>query len=164
MILALDPGINGCGVAMLESQSLELIHAGYVPNPISKGVMTARVKAMIEAVREHIYFGDAVVTEKPHIYPQQLKGQEPNDLIPLAQIGAGVGCRFNWFEYEPFAWKGNVDADVMTKRILSKLSAEERAHIETHKRGGLDHNTIDAVGLGLFHLGRLNPERVVARC
>ena len=50
---------------------------------------------------------------------------------------------------KPAEWKGQVPKKIMNERVLSKLSAQERAIVKDN------HNAIDAVGLGLHVLGRL---------
>jgi hypothetical protein len=42
---------------------------------------------------------------------------------------------------------------VMNARVLGRLSEEELSKIE--HVGAKDHNTYDAIGIGLHHLGRL---------
>lgn len=48
------------------------------------------------------------------------------------------------------AWKGSVPKKIHNSRVLALLSASERAILSSK-----DHNMIDAVGLGLWALGRM---------
>jgi hypothetical protein len=50
----------------------------------------------------------------------------------------------------PSEWKGQVPKDVMNERVLKRLSVKEHEALVSS-----DHNTLDAVGIGLFHSGRL---------
>ena len=49
---------------------------------------------------------------------------------------------------EPRAWKGTVPKDIMYRRIVAKLSADEYNTIVKPK----DHNVVDAVGIGLWQI------------
>jgi hypothetical protein len=52
----------------------------------------------------------------------------------------------------PHEWKGTIDGDIMTNRIEAQLTPAERALLPTKPRGGLDHNMLDAIGLGKWSL------------
>ena len=86
--------------------------------------------------------------EDPQFYP---KDRAPHgDLKSLKRVLHALeseGGRPIW-KVKPGAWKGQVPKDVHQTRISTFLTSEE---------GGLvleDHNVWDAVGLGLFALGR----------
>jgi len=82
------------------------------------------------------------------------------DLIRVATIGAAVAgmvsleARFA----TPQEWKGQVPKDVMGRRVLAILSPGElaimRAGLMDHAPG-LHHNTLDAIGIGLWATGRM---------
>lgn len=56
----------------------------------------------------------------------------------------------------PHQWKGNVAKPVMLARIVSKLTPAEIDVLDAcGVSKGKRHNTIDAIGLGLYGLGRL---------
>lgn len=105
-----------------------------------------------------------VVVEKPQVYPGG-RTQRPNDLIDVA-IGAGIGvghflnatADVAVEQITPRTWKGTVPKEVMERRILSRLTDSENdvilqysATLPKSKR----HNVVDAVGIGLWKLGRL---------
>lgn len=168
-LLTLDPGLNGCGLAFFDDGALK--GARYVPNIAGvKLHRNERVASMVRQLRDARLLAHwpafVVVTECPQIYSAGKGKGNPNDLIPLAQIGAAfawdvIGAE--WVEFLPREWKGTLDPDVLIERIKSRLTVEEKAHVESFKRGGLDHNIWDAVGIGLHHLGRLAPRRIYAR-
>lgn len=56
---------------------------------------------------------------------------------------------------DPNEWKGSVPKVIHQKRILAVLSVEERARLPKLLKTK-SHNMIDAVGIGLYHLGRLS--------
>lgn len=56
----------------------------------------------------------------------------------------------------PHEWKGSVRADVMLGRIVAILSSSERDILHaTQVPRTLLHNVVDAIGLGLWSVGRL---------
>lgn len=92
--------------------------------------------------------------------PDRIK-VDPKSIIKLAlnagawlqHFGAG-GRRVRAIEAS--AWKASTDPDVLARRILATLTDEERAVIpKTRSALGHDHNVIDAIGLGLWRLGRM---------
>lgn len=138
-MIYVDPGVKACGVACFEEAQLRW--ARYVP----------------AADLPHYFDGSPLLCEFPRIYPGS--GQQKGDLNDLLNVAAVVGlCEgLNGDErcarVFPSQWKGQVPKKIMTARILSKLSDVERSRII--RVGAKDHNTIDAVGIGLWHLGRL---------
>lgn len=86
-------------------------------------------------------------------------------------IGGAIGAvtMIPVYYVEPSAWKGQVPKEVMLQRIWGHLSEEEQRNVEctvsqldrafSHGDGsGAD--TLDAVGLGLFRLQRLNKKKI----
>lgn len=138
-MIYVDPGVHACGVAYFADAKL----------------CWARYVAVGDDLRLDVG-GQPLVIEMPRIYPGS--GQRKGDLNDLLNLAAIVGRCEAWNagtvkRVFPAQWKGQVPKKIMTARILSKLSWEEVARIE--RVGYKDHNTIDAIGLGLWHLGRL---------
>ena len=76
----------------------------------------------------------------------------PADLLKLNIIAGRLASE--WLA--PSTWKGWVEKKIHQPRILAKLSAEERAVLAGCKcPPSLLHNVIDAVGIGLYCLGRM---------
>lgn len=167
--VAIDPGLRGCGFAVFEIESRELVSASYVKNPTAGDDFEA---ARSMALSLHI----AYATIKPAMpAPAMLWGECPrsysagkqkgdqNDLIHLAGFMYAIAHQFSGgstllTRYYPREWKGTIDADQMLDRIIERLSGDENARVR--KAGALTHNVIDAVGIGLHALGRLAPKRV----
>lgn len=56
----------------------------------------------------------------------------------------------------PTTWKGSVPKSIHNRRVLAALSEEERALLPKRPRAKKhDHNMLDAVGEGLWKLGRM---------
>lgn len=154
MLCAIDPGLRHCGVALFGNDSL--LRSATVVNSPAVGRGPAAWNQMALAVA-HWVAGFLAVIEVPRIYPRgdQRKG-DLNDLLEVAGVvGAIAGRAHNVIGVYPADWKGQVPKNVMNKRVLGLLSAAERSRITS-----FDHNALDAVGIGLHHLGRLNRKRV----
>jgi len=115
----------------------------------------------------HRGYAQTLVLEVPRIYPSGGKG-DPNDIIQLAmRVGEIRGhyvrtASARIVEVFPRTWKGNVPKEIHHARVLAQLGDQERAVLAPHARRvtktnphGLDHNMLDAVGLGLWFLKRL---------
>lgn len=110
---------------------------------------------------------DSLVGEWPQVYPDERNVDPNRNLLPLAGVVAHVSGMLpsdvRRTVYRPREWKGTLKKEAFTKRILERLTPQERQLIEAIQPEGLRHNATDAAGLGLFHLGRLKPTRIIAR-
>lgn len=161
-ILAIDPGEN-TGWALFDW------HATLSPfNLIACGI-------------GHPPFGVAqkVFIEMPQFYPRGHK--RPNDLIKLAftagrLVGASgvvemggpssgfpTGNGYEVIYFLPHEWKGNLPKETCNNRARMRLQPDELAVlgacenvILTYGGGGKSvlHNVLDAIGIGLFAVGR----------
>lgn len=132
-LLTVDPGVNACGWAVWINGTLDEV--GYGDPPA----------------------GDSLVIEVPQIYRGVKSRGDPNDLIWVAFEAGRVAGRCRDVEAVlPRRWKGTIRKEVMVRRILSKLTDAE---LQKLKGLGLppskEHNVCDAVGIGLWKLGRL---------
>ena len=158
-ILCVDPGLRGCGVAVFDGGFL--INAAYVENPVTHGRGYKAHSEMGNAVSRWLAKDvDRVIIEHPRIYTGSGKPKsiDENDLLDVVAVGAAVASWCNYRETEtvfPSEWKGQVPKEVMTERIRRSLSDIERHNIQKCK-ASLMHNVLDACGIGLFRLGRLN--------
>lgn len=105
-----------------------------------------------------------VVIEKPQWRPHEKK-IDVNDLIKLAIM---VGELKRHYELTgkllntkvelvvPTTWKGSVPKEIHNERVLKHLTVEELARVPLRPRAKTpDNNCVDAVGIGLWKLGRL---------
>ena len=156
--LAVDPGLRGCGVALFDDSALQW--ASYVENIMRDGRGPPRHGAMARRVHNVVSsqfgFVKNLVVEFPRIYPKGPKDRrsDPNDLLDVAGVAGALAAIYEevcWVF--PQEWKGQVPKEVMNARVMKRLTPEEAGRIVSV--GSKDHNTLDAVGIGLHHLGRL---------
>lgn len=179
IIIGVDCGVRGCGVGVFYSAPGEagghLMRAAYIKNPMRHGNGANSALALASAVYNEIcghYMPKtgteirtilAIETMKFYSADQQ-KGAQSD--IGAVQLVAGAVTGFlrpdEVVSYLPAEWKGSIDGDVCTKRIIERLTPLELSRVELTSET-LDHNTYDGVGIGLKYLGRFEPRRVYAR-
>lgn len=166
-LVAIDPGLNGSGLAVFDIAHRKLLSADYARNSVSRGGrLSDRVRGMARAIRECILVLRpeelVLVTEQMQIYRTS---KDPNrSLVPNLQICANLAGMLDgsqWLTYLPREWKGTLDPDAFIERIKGRLDRIETEQVADV--GALTHNVWDAVGLGLKYLGRLERIRVVPR-
>ena len=154
-MLAVDPGLRGCGVAFFTDEGV-LKHATWVKNPTLKGRGPAAWDTMANEVRSIPYFEFTrkIFTELPQVYPGMPR-TDVNDLLDLAGVLGAITSNANAeiFHCFPNEWKGSVPKEIMNERVKKLLTEYERGMVVSV--GALDHNTYDSVGVGLFFLKRM---------
>ncbi len=161
MLLAIDPSVRCVGCALFEDE--RLVRAWFVkPVVIRAEEPAARWRRIAYIVREqaNTSFVRTLVSERPQIYQREAgktKG-DPNELLGMVGV-IGALAAIYWdckvVTYVPHEWKGQVDKATMCRRILEKLTPDEKREVPLKS-----HDAIDAVGVGLHHLGRLGRTRV----
>lgn len=168
-LLSLDPGIRGSGVALFNDG--KLVACDYVKNPVKKGNDLEAIRSMALAVgrwtaTDNLDVG-ALVCEYPQIYGPAFSKGDNNDLLALAGVGSALAALYPDVPVTtvlPREWKGQVPKETMHGRIRGRLDGSEADvwHAAEKRGGALFHNTADAVGIGLWHLGRLAPKKAWA--
>lgn len=101
-----------------------------------------------------------IVIEAPRWYPREYK-IDTNDLLDLSIL---VGKIQGMYEERgqtvqlvwPRSWKGTVSKKIHNPRVLAALTKEEIVLLPRRPRAkDHDHNMLDAVGIGLWKLGRM---------
>jgi hypothetical protein len=182
-LLAIDPGIRGAGAAIFHADGT-LAAAAYVKNPMKKGCQVAECMALAREVGEWVIRYQTVVGEVtkavfewPRAYQPHKQSGDQNDLLHLPAVDVGIaamlGAHVELVSVFPDVWKGGqVDKEMMAPRIWARLSPVEQARVERTPRegglhlpgveGGIRHDTLDSVGIGLWAFGRLKRQRVFA--
>lgn len=167
MILCIDPGYSasgGTGLALFERLSGTLQRAALI-RPGKEKDLLARVRTVTLGSINwlDLTLVEAVIAEWPQVYSGSVA--DPNALLGLAAVSAAIASLYPYVEHRsvlPRTWKGSLDGEVMAQRIEGRLSPEEVARIEDCP-ASLRHNVLDAVGIGLYHFGRLERKRVIRR-
>jgi hypothetical protein len=159
VLLAVDPGLRGCGVALFDGG--RLVRCAYV-----RGSRDGQDAAAWAEMAGEVYaWGGAdatrVVSEFPKVYSVGKSKGDPEDLLQLAAVVGAISA--HWGSegitlevVRPYQWKRQVPKDIMTSRIINLLDAQEGAQA----RAGMpaksyQHNVWDAIGIGLNALGRI---------
>jgi len=142
-LASIDPGVQRCYVACWDASLLVKL-----------------VDVLPEA--------QTIVAEKPQIYPG-IPRTPPNDLVTLALMLGRFTGNIKVEYVLPHTWKGQIKKPVSHNRIWDTLFTAERKilppltyeRIQQGLEGGAykweGHNFLDAVGIGLWKLGRLRP-------
>lgn len=160
MLLAVDPGLRGCGVALFDTAG-RLVRCAYLRG--SKDAKDA--EAWAEMAQEVYDWGAAdalrVVSEFPKVYAAGKSKGDPEDLLQLAGVVGALTALFRGEVTEfqvlrPYEWKRQVPKDIMAGRIADRLSMEETS-VARHgmPSKSFAHNVWDAIGIGLHAVGRL---------
>lgn len=169
VVVSLDPGIRACGIAVWRGE--QLARADLVKNPVTKGLDGHAMQSMVSAITHWLGAEESVstaVVEFPKVYQRTRSKGDPNDLTVLAGVSMGFACAVRpgvVLRVFPSDWKGQMPEEATTARVRTRLdlfeaqclkNAEERAK-------SLAHNVVDAVGVGLWALGRFDRRRSVPR-
>ena len=148
VLYAVDPGVHQCGLAEFWEGRLQA--TGYLK--------TEELKLLLP--REAV--GVRVVCEFPKVYQGGKQKGDPADLLELAFVVGQLAERLRLLKFErvlPHAWKQQLDKNQTWIRALERLDVDEKRVVEGLK----NHNTWDAVTIGLWALGRFERKRVFAR-
>lgn len=172
-LVSVDPGIRAMGAAWFSDG--KLIACKLIRNPAGDGSLADHMLVVesfalwVRAVAHTRFNGftgaqPRLAIEIPRVYPAARQKGDQNDLINLAVVAGGVAGHFApglVTRYYPRDWKGSVNPEESNRRVVERLGASE---LETMARTecpkSLQHNLIDAIGVGLFHLGRFDPRKV----
>lgn len=145
-LMTIDPGKN-LGWAVFEDG--RLIETGLLEDCTLMGVVRT-LSAVCAGHRPSL-----AVIEIPQVYQQRLLKGDPNDLVDVAVIAGAAAAVITPFAepqlVRPHVWKGNRPKAIDNRHTLSVLSADEKSKIPL---GAKRHNVLDAVGMGLWKLGR----------
>lgn len=166
-LIAIDPGVNATAFAVFTCAHAKLVYAGMSVR--AKACHTlgslARVHSLTVANLCEEFDVSRVVVEEMRHYPgggkaRHVKDAQAGDLLHLAFIGGALACAFGDAPIRTvpaLEWKGSVPKEITQRRVLATLAADEREVLDGALIGfakGLQHNIFDAVGIGLYSLGR----------
>lgn len=181
-MLCVDPGKSSAGVALFRDEKLQSATCLRLGKDASTDI-TARAVALAEVIYAwsrrimvDTWGGGSYLTpdmselivECPQVYTRGKSKGDPEDLLPLVALCGALGARFQHAHHDPIVlqtyrprdWKGTVDGDIMCARIEARLRETGELDAVRERTKTFRHNAIDACGIGLYRLGRLNRERV----
>lgn len=174
--IAIDPGVQHCGVAVIRGgEGRTLKWAGLVRHERQAEHSLAWARRLADSVRLAVRTRFAIgtpslwrlVVEVPRIYPAARQKGDQNDLIAVAGVAYACAGAFGFIPFEnvqqvyPRDWKGTIDADTTIARVKERLGAGDAVPDECPK--SLEHNVYDAIGIGLWSVGRFDRKRVIVR-
>lgn len=143
LTLCIDPGARAVGYATLRDGRVE--QAGYFRFATHHAL----------GIWARAFGADAVVVERPRVYPMQRQVGDQNDLISVALTAGASATAAPVIRYVvPRDWKGTRAKDVHTRLILRTLEARPEGGsvmglleqvAKTYR-----HNAVDAVGLAIW--------------
>lgn len=161
MLVAIDPGFGGTGIAAFDDAGQLLAVKLLVP-PGTDHDFAARLRDAAAAVPN--VKGADVIVEFPQTYDGRSAKGDTDDLLKLAALigayvtAAGLSTSRISFVLPP-EWKGNVPKDIHHKRIRGDLTQKELAVLDRYGQtipASLMHNVMDAVGLGKWRFSNRN--------
>ena len=152
-LLSIDPGANAGGAIFLNGVLVACGLVSRAANEIGGLEPLRHLPSSRFPSFQNARF-DELVIELPRI-TKQTEGKDPNDLIKLA---FGAGRYVERFPHSslrtvtPSEWKAGTPKRIHNARVIQCLAPDERALIPK-LAAGLVHNIVDAIGIGLEHLG-----------
>lgn len=176
-LVAIDPSINSCGVAIFKAGALWRVNT--IECAKTKDIADRCYRMSQNVVR---WIGECkvrprtIAIEWPQVYAVGKSKGDNNKLLGLSGVAIGVATLLGGVlastgdeclqvvSYKPAEWAGqlpktktkNPSASPRARRIHTRLTEEEALEWVD------DHDAIDAVGIGLHALGRMSPRRVYA--
>jgi hypothetical protein len=184
VLLAIDPGMNSPGVALFRTATLLAADRVFIPveyASLSDGARWLSVAREIARRAHECGCVTDVVFERPQWYARGKSKGDPNQLAGIAGVAANVTGILSTYaplrvmSPTPAEWIGQLPKTCRTckankkkcpackgsawmtprgQRIRSRLTDAELALVPDQ------NDAIDAVGLGLWALGRLTPRTV----
>ena len=162
-VLAVDPSLSATGVALVIPYGMThvLSAASLVKGGKTTDMLADRCRGVVHGIMLSLVgVADVVVIERPRINVATHGSKaDPDDLIKLAILCGAIAHAFSErgttvMFVKPDAWKGQAPKDITTARAVARLSDAEMARVQLPSAASLQHNVWDAVGIGLWAVGR----------
>lgn len=152
-LVAVDPGLRECGIAVFVDG--KLVRAALARNAEKKvrGPKAWCSMAASVLVAAGSASPDLVIVERMRIN----RGVNPDDILELQGVAGAVCVRLSapdQIGYLAREWGGAVPKPVKNARVESKLTPDELAAIDPAIPASMRNHVLDAIGIGLYHLGR----------
>lgn len=168
MIITIDPGISGSGIALWKTSAW---------NAITPVLLSAYNKYFAgdtydEKLRSAVlYFSELfdcsniseVIIEKPD-YQDSAKGQVSARSSSLSKlcifyggiVGVGINKKIKIIEYPVVTWKGQLKKDMVNTRIQRAYRQKKFSYKGDIPFEKLKSHCLDAIGIGLYDRGIIN--------
>lgn len=157
-LMAIDPSINYCGVAVFDIKSKKLDDAILVePDKISRHgewyekAFSVYTKVVQIQKKCHV---DSIVVERPDKW--NVAGFAARESGSIEKLAFMVGLLYSMHDkvssfklFLPREWKGQLPKDVVRMRLTSVYTKHKYSKDAWAK---LDHNILDSIGIGHFVL------------
>lgn len=186
LLLAIDPGVTCPGAALFDIDTKELVGARFFVGGGFKNDLARIVNLSFQVAKWAPMDVTHAVFEWPQIYGGRRSGgrKDPNDMLPLAAFNGAMAVTLwghtdisaPYTVFTPHKWKGSKEKNPTARMVLSRLTYLEHEKIDdinafekalaASGNKECEHptmNAVDAVGIGLHHLGRLERKRVITR-
>ncbi len=160
-LLAIDPSVNNCGIAVFNMKTKELLDAILIhPDKIAKRDGEFYDKAFsifnkVRTIHEKCHVTEVVCELPDHWSVAGFHARESGSIEKLAfMCGLFYALRndVEKFVYTlPRGWKGQLSKDV-TKNRIERDYAGKGKHYTKEEWVKLDHNVCDAIGIGHWKL------------
>lgn len=155
-LISMDPGLRDCWLGFFKDGLLT--HTYRVRSPEKKARGPEAWLAMGQAMSELNPFPYIhLVTEIPQVYTFGKQKGDQDDITNLSGIVGAVTMALNpksVSHYYPREWKGQLPKEPCNQMVLDRLGEEEKKAVGNY--GALQHNILDAIGIGLKYLGRFD--------
>lgn len=171
-IVPLDPGLRECGVSLFDGP--DMVECAMPVSPCKKARGIVAWRDMAEVCLDWILERepDVLVYEmmQPYTGNSEAKNTELLQLTGvLGAVGAGLPKSVQVVSYLPAQWKGQTPKPKHHKQLTGAtskrtgrfrpgiLTKEELAIFDAARKGvpaGKQHNILDAIGIGCYHVGR----------
>jgi len=148
LIVCIDPGTQCAGFATFSESDKGMLSCGVF-----------RGKDWMDTAGRVPDFGQVakLVIEDPRVYP--ITNVDPNNLMTLAKAVGAIVANVKALHTKlvtPSRWKKSVPKKIHQKRILRAMSQSETQLLENCLcPKSLQHNVVDAIGIGLWELRRM---------
>lgn len=173
LLLAVDPGLRYPAAAVFKDGILVGSSRVKLPTSIAKLGVVDRTAEIADLILDWALdvtgtnIPDELVVEFPQVYRAGKSKGDPNDLMPLGALCGALAGRLRGLRFPdkvvissplPREWIGNAIKKATSgdpllaprgRLVWSRLSELERDSIV------VSHDSLDAVGVGLWRLGRL---------
>lgn len=172
-VIGIDVGKHAVGVSLFVDKKLERCGLARARGEVDGPLRWRELSNSVRAIVGRIPLQTIAVIEGQRIYRDAQKKGDQNDIIDVAYVTGYLAATILALDgveliEAPRVWKGTLDGDVFIEtRIQPEIKKNPNelnvALASMPSAVSLAHNVWDAIGIGLWKLGRLTPRKVYPR-